>query len=83
MEKFIEKMEALLRSNTKGFMGILLLLTVFGLGIYFVVSFCLRGKIDEKYDELLKLYVENASWMLFVAGILWIILLGTQQENKE
>lgn len=82
MDKFIEKMEALLRLNSKCFIIILSVLTILGLLMYVCISF-LWGILENTYHDLLKVYMESASGLLIVAGILWIILFGTQQESNE
>lgn len=79
MDKFIEKMEALLEEKECLFKGILLLLTVVGL-FFFFCSPCYWFFSPE---SVIAVYVTAWAWMLFAAWILRLIVLGTNEEKKQ
>ena len=81
--KFIEKMEALLRNSPKKFVAVLSFLTVLAFAIYGSISLYFRWNLDAKYYELLNRYMSCATCIFVVAGILWIIYLGNERQKKE
>ena len=83
MDKFIEKMEALLRNSPKKFVAVLSFLTVLAFSIYGSVTFYFWGKLDTKYYELLDKYMTCATCIFVVVGILWIVYLGNERQKKE
>ena len=79
MEKFIEKMEALLVRKESLFKQVLVALTLVGLFFFFYAPCCLCWKSN----EVISVYVTSGAWMLFAAWILWLIVLWVKEEEHQ